>query len=200
VPDTGKYVVCEYAYLGGTPKWKFWDYHRARPKISHTRVTTSSMKMPILFGLVCIVLFSLPSWGQETVGQRCANGKLSTEVAELAQAVTQRNAPLAPDETLPSFTSAACRGGKRATQIFPCQSATDPKARSGWRLEVQPRDVEPFAIARTALTETALLQVTAASHSWRSGEIYTSRFVDRWPPGHSPLLRLVPIVTQAGKS
>jgi len=40
----------------------------------------------------------LPSWGQESAGQHCENGKLSTEVAELAQAVTQRNAPLAPGE------------------------------------------------------------------------------------------------------
>src|SRR5215469_2539476 len=56
------------------------------------------MKMPIVFGFVFIALFSLPSWAQESAGQRCGNGKLSIEVAELAQAVTQRNAPLASGE------------------------------------------------------------------------------------------------------
>jgi len=56
------------------------------------------MKMAIVFGLVFIALFRLPSWGQESAGQHCENGKLSTEVAELAQAVTQRNAPLALGE------------------------------------------------------------------------------------------------------
>jgi hypothetical protein len=56
------------------------------------------MRTPIVFGLVSIALFSLPSAAQERAEQRCGNGKLSTEVAELAQAVTQRNVPLAPGE------------------------------------------------------------------------------------------------------
>jgi hypothetical protein len=79
--------------------------------------------MPIILGLVLIALFSLPSCAQESAGQRCGNGKLSTEVAELAQAVTQRNAALAPGEKvappngfsvekLPKTVQDAIRAGK----------------------------------------------------------------------------------------
>jgi len=84
------------------------------------------MKMAIVFGLVFVALFRLPSWGQESAGQHCENGKLSTEVAELAQAVSR-----APGDQLTMLHKVDNTAG--AIQLAPpkvCRKTSVPDCKS----------------------------------------------------------------------